>query len=248
MNSRSLYNLGRLILGVSFAGAVGLTVAATRPAAAAIISYDFTGSVTTVTDNTNFALNGTIPLGTAATGSFSYDASVAGTPLDANSTWYPGAPVAFSVNVGGGLLTFAPATFNFFDPSVLVRNDDPSFGDVFAFQAGEKPPTGLVLPAGATTSADFAFVSTLVLEDTSNAVFSSTSIPTTLNLGAFTDAWLNLFGGAPVDSIGVAFPGEIYISLDSLTPQPAPVPEPTTLLLLGSGLLGIAGVTRRRKK
>src|SRR5262245_24605126 len=66
-------------------------------------TYNFTGSVTSVNDGTAFALNGTIPFGTAVIGSFSYDAAAPASISTPNQATYPTAPVAFSVNVGGRL-------------------------------------------------------------------------------------------------------------------------------------------------
>ncbi len=50
------------------------------------------------------------------------------------------------------------------------------------------------------------------------------------------------------DLAGASIGGTGNISLTRIAPGPAPVPEPATILLLGIGLVGLAGIRIRRKK
>ncbi len=59
-------------------------------------------------------------------------------------------------------------------------------------------------------------------------------------------------GGMTVDSISLVFNGhqglhELQFDGDIAAPTPSPTPEPTTMVLFGLGILGFAGVSRRKQ-
>ena len=225
-----------------------LCLICTAAYAGPILTYDFTGTVSFVNDDTNFNLNGTIPIGTGATGSVTYEAGVAGSAISADGTQYPETSIAFSVNIGSGALVWNSGPLNFFSPSVFVFDNEPGDGDSFEVSGGEAPATGLTLPAGATTSTPFALVGDLQLLDKTATALTGQDIPDPLDPSKFPLKAFFLSGGHPQGE--ALADGFIAITLDSLTlaPEPSSVPEPASIVGFGLGALVLLGASRRKKR
>jgi len=234
------------IQSTSLAALVVLTSASAF--AGPILTYDFTGKVSFVNDETNFNLNGTIPIGTGATGSVTYEAGVAGSAVSTHGTQYPESSIAFTLNIGGGALVWNSGPLNFFSPSVFVFDNDPGNGDSFEVSGGEAPATGLTLPAGATTSTPFALVGDLQLLDKTATALTGQDIPDPLDPSKFPLKAFFLSGGHPQGE--ALADGFIAITLDSLTlaPEPSSVPEPASIVGFGLGALVLLGASRRKKR
>jgi hypothetical protein len=65
-----------------------------------------------------------------------------------------------------------------------------------------------------------------------------------LSLDTMNDIFVNLVGDAPAADDQLV----LDVTVSSPTPPPASVPEPTSLSLLGAGLLGLAGFSARRRR
>ena len=225
-----------------------LVLTSTSAFAGPILTYDFTGHVSFVNDETNFNLNGTIPIGTGATGSVSYEAGgVAGIAASPHITDYPETSIAFSVNIGAGALVWNSGPLNFFSPEVVVFDNQPGDGDSFGVSGGETSPASLTLPAGATTSNPFAIVGDLQLLDTTATALTGQDIPNPLDPSKFPLKAFFLSGGLPQGE--ALADGFISITLDSLTlaPQSTSVPEPAPIVGFGFGALALLGASRRKK-
>ena len=83
----------------------------------------------------------------------------------------------------------------------------------------------------------------------SEVVLSGLSFPTSVDFNAAGDAFVTINGvGAPGSGAVVKYGGVARPTTPPTPPPPAEIPEPTTLLLLGSGLAALAGYAYRRRQ
>lgn len=233
--NRSWFSSSRMLSMVLITCAV-----AARPCQAAIVTYDFTGVI-------DISAVGSLPsdvhLGSAFTGSFSFDTSTPGTVNSSSQVLYQGALTNLSVKVGSSI----------YDKALVDSTPHPLFPPVNAIEV-DNNTIGLIDQYLLTDSVtDTSHVSTALELRLNTIDVDPTAVTTThlggdiLDLSKFQTHQIEFAVSNPDRTFAQEFSGNIT-SLTLHAGNPSPVPEPGSIALLGIGSLGLLCGARRRKK
>ena len=202
-------------------GAAALSLILSSTANAAIVTVDWSGMVTST------PIDPVVAIGDAITGSFSYDnTTVGGIPLG---------PTAFSYSTNHISSFLVNSLSGSRDDQNIVIFDNSGGADGVQSRGLAGGYTGSTLASNSVTQIFIQF------GDTSGAVFSGTTLPSTLN-----DANFDLKSGFLSLSGFSSTADRINFNVTSFTTSVAPVPVPAAVWLMGSALAGLVGFKRKK--
>jgi hypothetical protein len=157
-----------------------------------------------------------------------------------------GKPAAF------GLISLDPFYQQTFNTAFILNFSSPITS--FSVDMGDYGTTGADYDDVLLLQAYSALNGTGALLDSDSGIYGSggflTADPSddiiTLQVAALGINSIRMIGGSSGDYAGGKFPNSMFY--DNLTAETTAVPEPTTMLLLGTGLVGLWGLRRKFKK
>jgi hypothetical protein len=198
-------------------------------AEASLVAYEFSGTITgrmirDSNDPVGGVVNGIIANSSTFSSTFSYDTSTSASSSDSEGVHYPAN--SFSIVIDN---TYS---FTALSPEILIINNGVP-GDRFVIRALNSPISSDVI-------ADYMF---LYLTGPTS-VFGDSSLPE-LSLADFTSANGIIVSNKSLSGLGDD--SDSYIIFGNPTSQTV-IPVPTTILLLGSGFVGLVGLRKKFKK